>query len=240
MAADTQNHAFPPGIAKAVITVMKALGTLGKEHERNDSGARYAYASIDDFIQHVRDHCAEAGLFIIPNEARDAETQEVTKRDGKSMVVWNARFAFTLVHESGESYGPIYKGVMVPANGAQAAGSAQSYALKQFMRGLFLIPTGDADDPDKSGVEIASKDHPDLIILDVMMPGMDGFAVCEKLRSQVETAFIPIMMLTANPSEEGRIRGYMVGTDDYVSKPFNVAELNARVTRLLRRAYGIS
>jgi CheY-like chemotaxis protein/RNA polymerase subunit RPABC4/transcription elongation factor Spt4 len=90
------------------------------------------------------------------------------------------------------------------------------------------------------GVEIASKSHPDLIILDVMMPGMDGFAVCEKLRSQVETAFIPVMMLTANPSEEGRIRGYMVGTDDYVSKPFNVAELNARVTRLLRRAYGIS
>jgi len=89
-------------------------------------------------------------------------------------------------------------------------------------------------------VEIAGRDHPDLIVLDVMMPGMDGFEVCQKLRSQVETAFIPIMMLTANPSEEGRIRGYMVGSDDYVSKPFNVAELNARVTRLLRRAYGIS
>ena len=89
-------------------------------------------------------------------------------------------------------------------------------------------------------IDIASRDHPDLIVLDVMMPEMDGFEVCQKLRSQVETAFIPIMMLTANPSEEGRIRGYMVGSDDYVSKPFNVAELNARVTRLLRRAYGIS
>ena len=95
-----------------------------------------------------------------------------------------------------------------------------------------------ADGP--QAVEIAGRDHPDLIVLDVMMPGMDGFEVCQKLRSQVETAFIPIMMLTANPSEEGRIRGYMVGSDDYVSKPFNVAELNARVTRLLRRAYGIS
>ena len=89
-------------------------------------------------------------------------------------------------------------------------------------------------------VDMAGRDHPDLIVLDVMMPEMDGFEVCQKLRSQVETAFIPIMMLTANPSEEGRIRGYMVGSDDYVSKPFNVAELNARVTRLLRRAYGIS
>lgn len=157
MAADTQDYAFPPAIAKAVVAVMKAVGTLGREHERNDAGARYEYASIDDFIQHVRGHCAEAGLFIIPNEARDAETQEVTTKAGKSMVIWNARFAFTLAHESGESYGPIFKGVMVPANGAQAAGSAQSYALKQFMRGLFLIPTGDADDPDKSGIEIASK-----------------------------------------------------------------------------------
>jgi hypothetical protein len=157
MATDTQNHAFPPAIAKAVVQVMKGLGTLGKEHDRNDSGARYKYASIDDFIQHVRGHCAEAGLAIIPDEARDAETQEVTTKAGKSMVLWNARFAFHLVHESGASYGPIYKGVAVPATGAQSAGSAQSYALKQFMRGLFLIPTGDEDDPDKSGVEIASK-----------------------------------------------------------------------------------
>src|SRR5688572_5884441 len=157
MAADLENHTFPPAIAKAVIDVMKAIGTLGKAHERNDAGARYDYASIDDFIEHVRGPMAEAGLFIIPGEARDAETQEVTTKAGKSMVTWNARFAFNLVHESGESYGPIYKGVMVPATGAQSAGSAQSYALKQFMRGLFLIPTGDADDPDKSGIEIASK-----------------------------------------------------------------------------------
>lgn len=157
MAADPQNIAFPPKVAAAVVAVIKAVGTLGKGHERKDSGAHYDYASIDDFIEHVRGHCADAGLFIVPNEARDAETQEVTKRDGKSTVVWNARFAFTLVHESGESYGPIYKGVMVPATGAQSAGSAQSYALKQFMRGLFLIPTGDADDPDKGGIDIASK-----------------------------------------------------------------------------------
>jgi hypothetical protein len=78
MAADTQDHAFPPAIAKAVVEVMKALGTLGKGHKRNDKAAKYEYASIDDFIGHVADHCAEAGLAIIPDEARDAETQEVT------------------------------------------------------------------------------------------------------------------------------------------------------------------
>lgn len=157
MAADTQNHSFPPAIAKAVVQVMKGLGTLGKEHKRDDFGAKYEYASIDDFIQHVREHCAEAGLAIIPDEARDAETREITTSKGKAVVMWSARFAFTLIHESGESYGPIFKGVEVQHTGAQSAGSAQSYALKQFMRGLFLIPTGDADDPDKAGVDIASK-----------------------------------------------------------------------------------
>lgn len=157
MATDAQNHTFPPAIAKAVVEVMKGLGTLGKEQKRDDYGAKYEYASIDDFIQHVRGHCAEAGLAIIPDEARDAETREITDSKGKSAVMWSARFGFTLIHESGESYGPIFKGVDVRHTGAQSAGTAQSYALKQLMRGLFLIPTGDADDPDKSGVDIAGK-----------------------------------------------------------------------------------
>lgn len=155
MAADTENYSFPPGIAKAVVQVMKSLGTLVKDNENKFD--HYDYASIDDFIDHVRSHCAEAGLFIIPNEARDAETQEVAKKDGKPMVVWSARFAFTLVHESGEAYGPIYKSISVLFNGAQAGGSSQSYALKQLMRGLFLIKTGDKDDPDKEGLPIAAK-----------------------------------------------------------------------------------
>jgi len=90
------------------------------------------------------------------------------------------------------------------------------------------------------GFEMVRSIRPDMVVLDIMMPGMDGFEVCQKLRSQVETAFIPVIMLTANPSEEGRIKGYLAGTDDYLAKPFNVAELHARVSRLLRRAYGIS
>lgn len=157
MATDTQNHSFPPAIAKAVVQVMKAVGTLEKDHKRDDYAAKYDYASIDDFMAHVRGHCAEAGLAIIPDEARDAETREITTSKGKPAVMWNARFAFTLIHEVGEQYGPIFKSVEVHHTGAQSAGSSQSYALKQLFRGLFLIPTGDADDPDKSGVDIASK-----------------------------------------------------------------------------------
>src|SRR4051812_26047968 len=104
MAADTPNHSFPPAIAKAVVQVMRSIGTLNKDQENKFD--HYDYASIDDFIAHVRSHCAEAGLAIIPDEARDAETQEVSKKDGKPMVIWSARFGFILIHESGQSFGP--------------------------------------------------------------------------------------------------------------------------------------
>jgi len=80
---------------------------------------------------------------------------------------------------------------------------------------------------------------PDLIILDVMMPGLSGFEVCERLRHDIKTAFIPIMMLTANTDEQSRTKGFMVGTDDYMTKPISIPDLHARVSRLLRRTYGM-
>jgi type IV pilus assembly protein PilB len=83
------------------------------------------------------------------------------------------------------------------------------------------------------------EEKPDLLVLDVMMPGLSGFDVCKKLRENVETAFIPILMLTANATEEARTQGYLAGTDDYMAKPFSVAEFHARVARLMRRAYGV-
>ncbi len=81
--------------------------------------------------------------------------------------------------------------------------------------------------------------QPNLVMLDVMMPRMDGFTVCQRLREDIRTAFVPIMMLTANADEANRTKGYLVGTDDFVNKPFSVPELNARVMRLLRRTYGL-
>jgi CheY-like chemotaxis protein/RNA polymerase subunit RPABC4/transcription elongation factor Spt4 len=84
----------------------------------------------------------------------------------------------------------------------------------------------------------AEEDMPDLVLLDIMMPGMDGFEVCERLRANVRTAFIPILMLTARDDADSRARGFMAGTDDYISKPFARAELLARVRRLIERTYG--
>jgi len=86
---------------------------------------------------------------------------------------------------------------------------------------------------------IVEQQPPDLVISDVMMPRMDGLTLCQRLRQDIRTAFVPIMLLTANTDEADRTQGYLVGTDDYVTKPFSVPDLNARVMRLLRRTYGL-
>jgi CheY-like chemotaxis protein len=88
-------------------------------------------------------------------------------------------------------------------------------------------------------IEKAREAPPDLAILDVMMPRMDGFDTCRALRADVRTAFVPILMLTASADQDSRTRGYLIGTDDYMGKPFLPLDLKLRVARLLRRTYGI-
>lgn len=83
-----------------------------------------------------------------------------------------------------------------------------------------------------SGLDCARRNQPDLVILDVMLPRMDGFEVCRVLRQETNT---PILMLTARTDEVDRIVGLEVGADDYMTKPFSMRELTARVKALLRR-----
>lgn len=85
----------------------------------------------------------------------------------------------------------------------------------------------------QDGLKLAYQAHPDLIILDVMMPGMDGMMTCERLR---EISDIPIVMLTAKGTEEDIVGGLERGADDYIVKPFRVSELLARIKAVLRRA----
>jgi DNA-binding response OmpR family regulator len=87
----------------------------------------------------------------------------------------------------------------------------------------------------KTGLEIATLNSPDLILLDIMMPELDGLEVCKRLRADGRTARTPIIMLTAKAAEADRVVGLEMGADDYVSKPFSPRELVARVKALLRR-----
>jgi DNA-binding response OmpR family regulator len=84
-----------------------------------------------------------------------------------------------------------------------------------------------------TGLERALATLPDLVVLDLMMPGMDGFEVCRRLR---ESTNLPVVMLTARGEEHDRIAGLDLGADDYVTKPFSPGELAARVRAVLRRA----
>lgn len=87
----------------------------------------------------------------------------------------------------------------------------------------------------REALRIAYREHPDLIVLDIMLPGMDGIETCRRLRELTE---VPIIMLTAMSREKDVVRGLSAGADDYVTKPFGMAELVARVRACLRRKAG--
>jgi len=89
-----------------------------------------------------------------------------------------------------------------------------------------------AEDGEK-GLEIAKQQKPDLIILDIMLPVLDGYEVCKRLRMEGDTT--PIIMLTVKDKEIDRVLGLELGADDYVTKPFSLRELMARVKAVLRR-----
>ncbi len=77
---------------------------------------------------------------------------------------------------------------------------------------------------------------PDIILLDLMLPGMDGYEVCSRLKNNRLTKNIPIIMLTAREDIKDRVKGLDIGADDYVAKPFNLNELKARIKSVLRRS----
>lgn len=101
-----------------------------------------------------------------------------------------------------------------------------SFALRQ--AGYLPIEAGDG----LRAVQLFEAEQPDLVILDINLPGLNGFEVCRRLRAQAAT---PIMMLTVNNTEEDEVKGLDLGADDYLTKPFSPRTLLARVRALLRR-----
>ncbi|MBO0778543.1 MAG: response regulator transcription factor [Ktedonobacteraceae bacterium] len=105
-----------------------------------------------------------------------------------------------------------------------------AYNLEQ--AGYRVVTAADGN----SALEAAHNEDPDLLIVDVMLPGIDGLELCRQLRRDARTATTPILMLTAKGEEIDKVVGLEVGADDYVTKPFARRELLARVRALLRRA----
>jgi len=85
------------------------------------------------------------------------------------------------------------------------------------------------------GLKTARRSIPDLVILDVIMPGMDGYTVCREMRADPALVNVPVLFLTAKVKDDDRITGFTAGADDYLCKPFNIDELILRVRAILRR-----
>ena len=94
---------------------------------------------------------------------------------------------------------------------------------------IFIEKTG------KKGMEMIKEKEPDLVLLDVGLPDIDGFELCKALRSDVKTKNYPIIMLTARIEDNDRIEGLKLGADDYITKPYNAEELILRIKNLLKR-----
>ena len=93
----------------------------------------------------------------------------------------------------------------------------------------------DCADTGEEGLVAAREHGPDLVVLDLMLPGLSGLEVCRRLKSEPETAELPIIILTAKGEEEDIVAGFEAGADDYVTKPFSPRVLHARVSAMLRR-----
>ena len=107
--------------------------------------------------------------------------------------------------------------------------------LEHYLKKAGFLPTIVASGRDV--MPQIKRDTPDLVVLDLMLPGLDGLQLCRAIRADADTAAIPIIMLTAKAEESDRIVGLELGADDYITKPFSPNEVVARVRALLRRAH---
>lgn len=131
---------MPSSIATAINEVMVNLSDP-LEHDAKNDYQKYSYTSIDGFLKQVHPVCAKAGLIIIPHE----KSCEISP-SGKNLTVV---YEYILIHKDGSTWDfPTTKHIVVPFGNGTAMGTAQSYALKQFMRSLFQLSTGEQDDLD--------------------------------------------------------------------------------------------
>jgi len=145
-------EAMPKNIATAINNVMTTLNKPLKKDATNDY-QNYSYTSIDGFLKEVQPACAKAGLIIIPHE----KSCEVSQT-GKSLSVV---YEYILIHKEGDTWNfPTTKHIIVPFGSGTAMGTAQSYALKQFMRSLFQLSTGEQDDLDALDQDKIKPDKP--------------------------------------------------------------------------------
>jgi len=143
---------MPPEIASGIIKVMKQVRQLG--YDDANKFQNYKYVSTDKFMDFMRPLLADADILIMLDEDRVEITRAVNPETNKETSWLRVKYEIMIFHATGAEYGPLHRQCIVPASGAQAFASAQSYLLKYFMRALFQIPTGDKDADDHKADEL--------------------------------------------------------------------------------------
>jgi DNA-binding response OmpR family regulator len=105
---------------------------------------------------------------------------------------------------------------------------AEAVRARLQSEGFRVLVAGDGP----QAIDLHRQEHPDLVVLDLMLPGMDGLEVCKEIQ---RTSWTPVLMLTAKAEEADKVAGFAVGADDYLTKPFSLRELASRVKAILRR-----
>ena len=192
----------------AISKTMAAVQTVGKD-DKNQHG-NYNFASIDGFLGGCRDACAANGLH---PEISVISYQPFTGSNSKQWATYT--YEVVMCHESGEETKPVQTVVSLPITGAQTSGSAQSYALKQYLRGLFLIKTGEKDDPDFNApidleipaqpVAAPSKDY-DLDEMEAKILSIKTLTALNAYISELNGLFVE--MHKDNPSDYNRIYAF--------------------------------
>ena len=192
----------------AISKTMKAVQTVSKD-DKNDHG-NYNFASIDGFLGGCRDACADNGLH---PEISVISYQPFTGSNSKQWATYT--YEVVMCHDSGEETKPVQTVVSLPITGAQTSGSAQSYALKQYLRGLFLIKTGEKDDPDFNApidleipaqpVAAPSKDY-DLDEMEAKILSIKTLTALNAYISELNGLFVE--MYKDNPSDYNRIYAF--------------------------------
>ena len=192
----------------AISKTMAAVQTVGKD-DKNQHG-NYNFASIDGFLGGCRDACAANGLH---PEISVISYEPFTGSNSKQWATYT--YEVVMCHESGEETKPVQTVVSLPITGAQTSGSAQSYALKQYLRGLFLIKTGEKDDPDFNApidleipaqpVAAPSKDY-DLDEMEAKILSIKTLTALNAYISELNGLFVE--MHKDNPSDYNRIYAF--------------------------------
>src|SRR6185503_3260015 len=119
--------------------------------------------------------------------------------------------------------------VLVIEDDEDIAGNIKYYLERNGPYEVVVALTGE------TGLELGEQGNWSLLIIDINLPGMSGFELCHRLRRDEQTARIPILILSARTSEDDKVYGFDLGADDYVTKPFSMRELKARVAALIKR-----